>query len=115
MESINNNNPQGYGIVHWAVKANLVLLLRLVIDLYSTVYVCDAYLNHQLLLSCRPGRLEVQVEISLPDENGRLQILQIHTNKMKDNSFLSPDVNLQELGMCLVMHKYFNLLHLLLC
>ena len=48
---------------------------------------------------CRPGRLEVQVEISLPDENGRLQILQIHTNKMKENSFISPDVNLQELGM----------------
>lgn len=47
----------------------------------------------------RPGRLEVQVEISLPDENGRLQILQIHTNKMKENSFLAPDVNLQEIGM----------------
>uniref|UniRef100_A0A2P2MVU1 Vesicle-fusing ATPase n=1 Tax=Rhizophora mucronata TaxID=61149 RepID=A0A2P2MVU1_RHIMU len=46
----------------------------------------------------RPGRLEVQVEISLPDENGRLQILQIHTNKMKDNSFLAHDVNLQELA-----------------
>ncbi|KAJ6725007.1 hypothetical protein OIU85_022872 [Salix viminalis] len=46
----------------------------------------------------RPGRLEVQVEISLPDENGRLQILQIHTNKMKENSFISPDVNLQELA-----------------
>ncbi|XP_052884996.1 uncharacterized protein LOC108480654 isoform X2 [Gossypium arboreum] len=45
----------------------------------------------------RPGRLEVQVEISLPDENGHLQILQIHTNKMKENSFLAPDVNLQEL------------------
>ncbi|XVE88047.1 hypothetical protein DITRI_Ditri19aG0037300 [Diplodiscus trichospermus] len=46
----------------------------------------------------RPGRLEVQVEISLPDENGRLQILQIHTSKMKENSFLAPDVNLQELA-----------------
>lgn len=46
----------------------------------------------------RPGRLEVQVEISLPDETGRFQILQIHTNKMKENSFLSPDVNLQELA-----------------
>ncbi|PKI69442.1 hypothetical protein CRG98_010145 [Punica granatum] len=46
----------------------------------------------------RPGRLEVQVEISLPDENGRLQIFQIHTNKMKENSFLAPDVNLQELA-----------------
>ncbi|XP_021902227.1 vesicle-fusing ATPase [Carica papaya] len=46
----------------------------------------------------RPGRLEVQVEISLPDETGRLQILQIHTNKMKESSFLAPDVNLQELA-----------------
>ncbi|XP_078427613.1 AAA-type ATPase family protein [Wolffia australiana] len=46
----------------------------------------------------RPGRLEVHVEINLPDENGRLQILQIHTNKMKENSFLAADVNLQELA-----------------
>ena len=47
----------------------------------------------------RPGRLEVQVEISLPDEAGRFQILQIHTNKMKEISFLGHDINLQELGM----------------
>ncbi|CAN7132667.1 unnamed protein product [Brassica rapa subsp. narinosa] len=46
----------------------------------------------------RPGRLEVQVEISLPDEAGRFQILQIHTNKMKENSFLGHDINLQELA-----------------
>ncbi|WOL14637.1 vesicle-fusing ATPase [Canna indica] len=46
----------------------------------------------------RPGRLEVHVEINLPDENGRLQILQIHTSKMKENSFLAADVNLQELA-----------------
>ncbi|KMS97999.1 hypothetical protein BVRB_4g096810 [Beta vulgaris subsp. vulgaris] len=46
----------------------------------------------------RPGRLEVQVEISLPDEAGRLQILEIHTTKMKENSFLAPDINLAELA-----------------
>uniref|UniRef100_A0A0D3B8H3 Vesicle-fusing ATPase n=1 Tax=Brassica oleracea var. oleracea TaxID=109376 RepID=A0A0D3B8H3_BRAOL len=46
----------------------------------------------------RPGRLEVQVEISLPDEAGRFQILQIHTNKMKEISFLGHDINLQELA-----------------
>ncbi|XP_008775164.1 vesicle-fusing ATPase-like [Phoenix dactylifera] len=46
----------------------------------------------------RPGRLEVHVEINLPDEHGRLQILQIHTNKMRENSFLAADVNLQELA-----------------
>ncbi|RLM93965.1 hypothetical protein C2845_PM08G25320 [Panicum miliaceum] len=47
----------------------------------------------------RPGRLEVHIEINLPDENGRFQILQIHTNKMKQSSFLSPDVNLLELAL----------------
>lgn len=31
----------------------------------------------------RPGRIEVQLEISLPDEVGRLQILRIHTARMK--------------------------------
>ena len=30
----------------------------------------------------RPGRLEVHMEISLPDEKGRLQILKIHTSKV---------------------------------
>ncbi|CAE6182417.1 unnamed protein product [Arabidopsis arenosa] len=46
----------------------------------------------------RPGRLEVHIEIGLPDDAGRLEILQIHTKMMKENSFLSPDVNLQELA-----------------
>ena len=31
----------------------------------------------------RPGRLEVQIEVGLPDEKGRLQILKIHTNKVR--------------------------------
>lgn len=30
----------------------------------------------------RPGRLEVHIEISLPDEPGRLQILNVHTAKV---------------------------------
>lgn len=46
----------------------------------------------------RPGRFDVQIEISLPDENSRLQILRIHTKKMKRNSFLAPDVSLLELA-----------------
>merc|ERR1719502_1316983 len=31
----------------------------------------------------RPGRLEVHVEIGLPDTDGRLAILNIHTAKMR--------------------------------
>lgn len=46
----------------------------------------------------RPGRLEVQVEVGLPDERGRLQILKIHTSKMSANSYLAADVDLAELA-----------------
>ncbi|KAL0035187.1 hypothetical protein WJX79_005010 [Trebouxia sp. C0005] len=46
----------------------------------------------------RPGRLEVQVEIGLPDDKGRLQILQIHTSKMAANSFLGRDIDLWSLA-----------------
>ncbi|KAL5969499.1 Vesicle-fusing ATPase 1 [Taenia solium] len=59
----------------------------------------------------RPGRLEarkntkkpllincMQLEISLPDEEGRLQILKIHTAKMAASKKLSTDVNLKELA-----------------
>ena len=40
----------------------------------------------------RPGRLEVHVEIGLPDTKGRLQILGIHTKGMKDSNRISPEV-----------------------
>ncbi len=46
----------------------------------------------------RPGRLEIKLEIGLPDENGRLQILKIHTAKMSENSILHQDVDLAELA-----------------
>jgi vesicle-fusing ATPase len=46
----------------------------------------------------RPGRLETHVEISLPDEAGRLEILKIHTSKMSKNKMLAPDVDLEELA-----------------
>eukprot|EP00967_Tisochrysis_lutea_P008871 scaffold10603_cov17-Tisochrysis_lutea.AAC.1 len=46
----------------------------------------------------RPGRLEVQIEIGLPDQYGRHQILKIHTNKMLQNSFLARDVALERLA-----------------
>ena len=46
----------------------------------------------------RPGRLEVQIEISLPDEKGRLQILKVHMNKMCTNGYLDPSVDLNTLA-----------------
>ncbi|KAK4687823.1 vesicle-fusing ATPase, partial [Tremellales sp. Uapishka_1] len=46
----------------------------------------------------RPGRLEVHIEISLPDEAGRFQILGIHTSKMRKNGVMGDDVDLAELA-----------------
>ncbi|KAI8323952.1 AAA-domain-containing protein [Martensiomyces pterosporus] len=46
----------------------------------------------------RPGRLEVQIEVGLPDESGRLQIIKIHTAKIRENNILESDVDLGELA-----------------
>eukprot|EP00826_Nyctotherus_ovalis_P023979 TRINITY_DN1848_c0_g1_i7.p1 TRINITY_DN1848_c0_g1~~TRINITY_DN1848_c0_g1_i7.p1 ORF type:complete len:747 (+),score=237.39 TRINITY_DN1848_c0_g1_i7:194-2434(+) len=46
----------------------------------------------------RPGRLEVHVEIGLPDEIGRVQIFRIHTRTMKENGLLGEDVDLEKLA-----------------
>ncbi|CAM2109024.1 unnamed protein product, partial [Caretta caretta] len=47
----------------------------------------------------RPGRLEVKMEIGLPDEKGRLQILHIHTARMREHQLLSEDVDIKELSV----------------
>uniref|UniRef100_A0A4W4E0A5 Vesicle-fusing ATPase n=1 Tax=Electrophorus electricus TaxID=8005 RepID=A0A4W4E0A5_ELEEL len=46
----------------------------------------------------RPGRFEVKMEIGLPDEKGRVQILSIHTAKMREFNLLAVDVDLKELA-----------------
>lgn len=47
----------------------------------------------------RPGRLEVKMEIGLPDETGRIQILHIHTARMRENKLLASDVDVKELAV----------------
>ena len=46
----------------------------------------------------RPGRLEVQLEIGLPDLEGRASILGIHTKAMRAASLLASDVDLNALA-----------------
>jgi vesicle-fusing ATPase len=46
----------------------------------------------------RPGRLEVHIEIALPDEAGRVQILKIHTSTMAKSGVLDADVSLEHLA-----------------
>lgn len=46
----------------------------------------------------RPGRFEVHIEIGLPNEEGRLQILQIHTKQLLKNKLLDSKCSLEELA-----------------
>ncbi|CAG9316914.1 unnamed protein product [Blepharisma stoltei] len=46
----------------------------------------------------RPGRLEIHVEVGLPDEEGRQQILRIHTKKIQEYGALAEDVDLLEIA-----------------
>lgn len=46
----------------------------------------------------RPGRFEVHIEIGIPDEKGRLDILKIHTSKLTKNNMLGQDVDLKEIA-----------------
>lgn len=52
----------------------------------------------------RPGRLEVHVEIPLPDKSGRREILNIHTNQLAKHGAMAKDADdaLAELSRCCV-------------
>ena len=46
----------------------------------------------------RPGRLEIHLEIGLPDIRGRNQIFEIHTRNMKKHNLLGQDFNIDALA-----------------
>lgn len=46
----------------------------------------------------RPGRLELHVEIGLPDEQGRAEILNIHTASMRKHGLLDNSVSVEALA-----------------
>ncbi len=44
----------------------------------------------------RKGRLGIHIQICLPDEKGRREIMDIHTKNLRENNLLDPDVDLDE-------------------
>ena len=46
----------------------------------------------------RPGRLEVHIEVKLPNAEGREQILKIHTKSLRENKVLDPNCKLREVA-----------------
>lgn len=47
----------------------------------------------------RPGRFELQIEIALPDEKGRKDILLIHTKLLRENNLLTLDIEFDQLAV----------------
>ena len=65
------------------------------------MYIFSGTTNRKELIDealLRPGRLEVHVEIGLPDKRGRFDILNIHTAEIKTTKLrLDSDINLNKL------------------
>lgn len=53
----------------------------------------------------RPGRLELYIEIGLPNEKGREQIFNVYTKIIKEKNLLNDDVDLVHLSKII---KYFT-------
>jgi vesicle-fusing ATPase len=95
--------PRGMDSDSTGVGSNVVNQLLSMIDGVDSLnnILLIAMTNRKDLIDpaiLRPGRFETHIEISLPDEHGRLQILNIHTKKMRENNILAPDVDLQKIA-----------------
>jgi vesicle-fusing ATPase len=90
-----HNNP-----VHDNVVTTLLSYIDGINQLNNILLICMTnridLIDSALL---RPGRLELQIEISLPDLNGRTEILNIHMATMKSNRYLDKAVDINELAI----------------
>lgn len=87
------------GVAYDALVNQLLTLMDGLSEAHNTLVV--GLTNRRELLDpalLRPGRFEVQIEIGLPDEEGRREIFEIHTRLMRESHMLSPDVNLLDLA-----------------
>lgn len=85
------------------VNDNLVNQLLSIIDGVQTMdnFLVIGMTNRLDLIDkavLRPGRFEVHIEVGLPDEPGRLQILKIHTKSMEKSGVKGKSVDLKELA-----------------
>jgi transitional endoplasmic reticulum ATPase len=55
-----------------------------------TIHTCNVHLAQQPALR-RFGRFDREIDIGVPDENGRLEIFRIHTRNMKLDDDVDPE------------------------
>ncbi|CAI8005551.1 Vesicle-fusing ATPase, partial [Geodia barretti] len=87
------------GVAYDALVNQLLTLMDGLNEAHNTMVV--GLTNRRELLDTallRPGRFEVQIEVSLPDEEGREEIFEIHTRSMQAAGMLGGDVDLRQLA-----------------
>ena len=87
------------GVAYDALVNQLLTLMDGLNEVHNTLVV--GLTNRRELLDpalLRPGRFEVQIEVTLPDEEGRREIFEIHTREMRRNGLLAADVSSWELA-----------------
>ena len=95
--------PRGQGGDNTGVASNVVnQLLTMIdgVDSLNNILVIGMTNRKDLIDSAilRKGRFGVHIEVGLPNEEGRLQIFKIHTQKMRENNVLGADVDLTTLA-----------------
>ncbi|XP_037497555.1 vesicular-fusion protein sec18 [Jatropha curcas] len=85
---------QGSGIVHQ--------LLGMIdgVNAYNNIFIIGTTSRMDLVDESllRPGRLDLRIEIGIPNEKGRVNILKIHTQRMNHCGLLHSDVNLEQIA-----------------
>ena len=87
------------GVAYDALVNQFLTLMDGLNEVHNTLVI--GLTNRRELLDpalLRPGRFEVQIEVDLPDEEGRREIFEIHTREMTKNGLLGKDVNILELA-----------------
>ena len=69
----------GIIIIATIIIITIIITNTIIIAIITIIIIRRDMMDDALL---RPGRLEVQIEIGLPKEKGRTQILHIHTKKV---------------------------------
>ncbi len=87
------------GVAYDALVNQLLTLMDGLNEIHNTLVI--GLTNRRELMDSallRPGRFEVQIEVTLPDKESREEIFEIHTREMKKNGLLGNDVNCWELA-----------------
>ena len=95
IDAIAPKREEAYGDVEKRVVAQLLALMDGLTDRGNVIVIGASNRPESLDPALRrPGRFDREVEISVPNEDGRLEILQIHTRGMP----IADDVNLKTLS-----------------